>query len=172
MHPPPKHTRRWFQFGLTALLVVVSCAAVLAAVVGHWLRQPTLIEIDSTTYGDPNYVITVKEAERRGNLSTVKVDRKKGFSIGSVMFTVRALCDIAKARDAEYFVKLDEWREADGTWMMIVGFTNTKNAKIQQEFGDHFSDYDTDGQEREYFHTASVAAFLRDDVAVSLPIKP
>jgi hypothetical protein len=162
MPPAPKRTRRWFQFGLCAMLASVTVAALLSALVGYRLRQPVLVELDSATFGDPDYVITIKELERTGSISKVMVDWKKGYSVGSAMFNARALYDIAKARDAEYCVTLKEWKEPDGTWIMLVGFTNTKDADIQEEFGKQFSYYDDSGQKRGYLKVSDYDMLFAD----------
>jgi hypothetical protein len=132
------------------MFLVVTVAALFAGWIGYRLRFPALIEMDSAAFGNPDYVITVNELQRTGNASTVKVDRKKGFSVGSVMFVSKALYRIAKARGAGYFVNLKEWQEADGTRTMLVGFTSTKDADIKKEFGEQFSDTDEGGQKRCY----------------------
>ena len=162
MPPVPKHSRRWLQFSLGKMFLVVTALGILAAWAGYRLRQPALFELDSATFGDPAYVITIKELERTGNISKVMVDRKKGYSVGSAMFTGRALYGIAKARDSEYCVTLKEWKEPDGTWIMLVGFTNTKDADIQAEFGKQFGYYDDSGEKRGYLKVSDYDMFFAD----------
>ncbi|HVU88914.1 MAG TPA: hypothetical protein VHD36_16440 [Pirellulales bacterium] len=138
--------RATFRFGLGTLLVAVTLLALLIG----WLRRPELVHLESRTFGDPDYDITVTERKRVGNISTVCVNHKKGFSVGSAMFVAKALCKIAKARHAEYFVMLEEHEAPDGTRLMQVGFTNVKNADIKREFGSQFSKLDDRGEPRRY----------------------
>ncbi|HEY2840182.1 MAG TPA: hypothetical protein VGJ26_13590 [Pirellulales bacterium] len=150
MLPSLEPTRRWFQFGLKSLLIVVTLLAVVAAFVAHRLNQPKLLEFDSKVWGDPSYDIVIKEIKRSGNISTVTEDFKKGHSVGSAMFFTRSIHEIAKARNAEYWVLLKHWKAADGTRICLFDFTNVKDADIKVEFGDEFTSVDDEGKKRSY----------------------
>ena len=43
--------------------------------------------------------------------------------------------DIAKARNAKYFVNLKEWNAPEGGRMYLVGFSNDKDVSIRDYFG-------------------------------------
>jgi hypothetical protein len=54
MPPAPKLTRRWFQFGLQTMFVVVTLSAVFIAYNTHWMRQrhSYLADHPGATYND------------------------------------------------------------------------------------------------------------------------
>ena len=51
------------------------------------------------------------------------------------MFIVRGLYDIARERKTDYFINLKEWKDVDGGWMYLVGFSNDKNIDPAKYFG-------------------------------------
>lgn len=92
-------------------------------------------EVNETNRGGKDLVMTFQELSRDEKTSTAKVTFKSGASVPSIMFVVRGFYDIAKARDAGYFIKLKEWKDADGGWMYLVGFSSDRNIDPQRYFG-------------------------------------
>ena len=67
----------------------------------------------------------LEEIEREPKYSIVQVTRSGGASVPSIMFVVRGMWEIARRRDAAYFINLKEWSPEDGKWLYKVGFAET-----------------------------------------------
>ena len=106
-------------------------------------------------------VMTGTELERAEKTSTIRIVHKKGGSVGSSLFILGVSLDIAEARKCEYFVTLKEWRADDGSWMMVEGFTNRKDADIQDEFGEQYGDQDEHGQKRRFVSVSELNRMKR-----------
>ena len=103
----------------------------------------SLVQVDSTDFGDTNCFMKIVEVERNANTSKLRLTYQKlGSSVGSSMFICRGFYEVAKARGAEYFINLKEWDDPSGDRVFIAGFTNTTDADLQKEFGEEF-DYET-----------------------------
>ena len=112
-------------------------------------NSTSLVEINSADYGDTNCMMRIVELERGPNTSRLKLTYDKmGSSVGSSMFIMRAFYEVAKARGTEYFTNLKEWDDADGGTLYIGGFTDKKDANIQDEFGADFTPTNKYGQVR------------------------
>ncbi len=72
------------------------------------------------------------------------------------MFIMRACFEIAKARGTEYFIVLDGGDDHQGGTLMIVGFTNTKDADLKQEFGNQYSYENESGRKRGYMSVSQL----------------
>lgn len=91
-------------------------------------------EINQKNPGGKDLVMTFQELRRDEKISTAKVTFGSGASVASVMFIVQGFYDIARSRGATHFIKLKEWKDADGKWMYLIGFTRDKNVNPEQYF--------------------------------------
>jgi hypothetical protein len=153
MPPAPKHSRRWFQISLGTTFLVVTIAAFL--LVGYRHFNPVLVRIDSATFGDPNVAMKATEVFRESKFSCLEIEGGTHLSEehGGYVFLIieKAISDIAKARGTKYCVLLNVFPSANGRGTSyLVGFTNSKNAEIENEFGEVFRRNPFDPQEREY----------------------
>lgn len=78
------------------------------------------------------------------------------------MFFTSSIHQIAKARNAEYWVVLKHWKAADGARTYLIGFTNVKNADVSAEFGDEFSYDDDEGRKRSYTSVSEMDSFFAE----------
>jgi hypothetical protein len=92
-------------------------------------------QVTNTATGGKPLVMTFQEVRRSERTSTVYVKFKSGASVPSIMFIVRGFYDLAKSRNARYFIKLKEWGDIDGDWKYLVGFSQSKNVDPQKHFG-------------------------------------
>jgi hypothetical protein len=106
-------------------------------------------------------VMTGTELERAEKTSTIRVVRKKGGSVGSSLFVMGVFLEVAEARKCEYFVNLKEWRADDGSWMIVGGFTNRKDADIKKEFGEQYDYQDEHGQTRRFLSVSELNRMKR-----------
>lgn len=87
------------------------------------------------------------EWERNANTSKLRLTyQNRGLSVGSSMFMVRGFYEVAKSREAEYFVNLKEWEDSKGGKLYIAGFTKAKDADLEKEFGEEFDCENEHGQ--------------------------
>ena len=108
-----------------------------------------LVDIRSADSGDTNCLMRIQEVERNANTSILRLTyRKMGSSVGSSMFVMSGFYEVAKARGAEYFINLKEWQDPNGGQIYIAGFTNTKDADINQTFGAQYALTNEYGQAR------------------------
>ena len=124
-------------------------------------KNASLVRIDSKDYGDTNRTAQAMELERNGNTSKIKVVfQKRGSSVGDSMFIMMAVCEVAKARNYEYFTNLKEWSDRDGGRIYIAGFTNKKDADIKKEFGEQYNYENEYGQKRVYMSVSHLKEFM------------
>jgi hypothetical protein len=110
---------------------------------------PSLLQINSKDYGETSLSMRFDEIERNEKTSLIRhTYQELGTAVASSMFFMRAFYEIAKARGAEYFIILKEWKDPQGRQMFMAGFTNTKDADLKKEFGDQYSYEDEYGQKR------------------------
>jgi hypothetical protein len=91
-------------------------------------------EVNEKNPGGKDIIMTFDELDRDDKTSTARVKFVSGASVPSIMFIVRGFYDIAQERKATYFINLKEWKDKDGAWMYLVGFSNEKNINIQEYF--------------------------------------
>ena len=53
-------------------------------------------------------------------------------------------------------------KAADGIRIYLIGFTNVKNADIKAEFGDQFSEFDDEGQQRRFTSVSEMDSFFSE----------
>ena len=115
-----------------------------------------LVSVDLKDYGYTDRMAKAVELERNGNTSKIKVIQERGSSVGNSMFVMMAVCEVAKARNYEYFTNLKEWNDQNGGRIYIIGFTNKKDADIKKEFGEQYN-YENDwGQKRDYMSVSQM----------------
>lgn len=68
------------------------------------------------------------------------------------MAIMDAACDIARARDALYFVSLKQWQDGSGDWYFKFGFAATNNVDPRAVWGQ-----DTTVDELHFFSVDEVA---------------
>lgn len=93
-------------------------------------------EIKDTSCGDLK--MDFEEIERQEKTSLIKVTHTSGASVPSILFVVKGCYQIAKLRQAKYFILLKEWKDPDGNWMYRIGFTATQKVNAQRYFGKDF----------------------------------
>lgn len=147
------------------LTVIILGFAVVSSHGGTDSNAVTLVQIDSKDFGDTNSLFKIVEFERNTNISKLRLTKnimahQKMGSVGSSMFIMRGLYEIAKARGAEYFINLKEWDEKDGSWIYIVGFTNAQDADLKNEFGTEYDYKDEYGQKRGYMSVSKLKKFF------------
>jgi len=133
------------------LIPVIPIVILITVYAGAATTPVTLVRIDSKDFGETNSLIQIEELERDANTSKLRMTHQKlGSSVGSSMFIMRGLYEVAKSRGAEYFINLKEWDDMEGGRIYIAGFTNTKDADLKKEFGEEY-DYNSEyGQKRGY----------------------
>ena len=134
----------------------------------------SLVQIDSTDFGDTNCFMKIVEVERNANTSKLRLTYQKlGSSVGSSMFICRGFYEVAKARGAEYFINLKEWDDPDGGRLFIAGFTNTKDADLKKEFGEEF-DYETKHHQKRGYMSVSQfkMIFEPQEKSIEHPLSP
>ncbi len=52
------------------------------------------------------------------------------------MFVVHGMWEIARTRNAAYFINLKEWTAADGKWLYKIGFADSDQVDVKQYFGE------------------------------------
>src|SRR5438132_13502774 len=101
-----------------SLLVVLVSASLLTAAEKSELY---INEVDESAGAKP-LKMRFEEIERAPRYSIVQVTRSSGASVPSIMFVVHGMWEIARARNAAYFINLKEWTADDGKWLYKVGF--------------------------------------------------
>jgi len=91
-------------------------------------------DINQINPGGKNLIISFTEVRRDEKVSTAKVVFVSGASVPSSMFIMRGFYDIARARGASHFIKLNQWEAKDGSTMYLVGFTNSDNVNAMKYF--------------------------------------
>ncbi|MDE1171565.1 MAG: hypothetical protein PW734_10215 [Verrucomicrobium sp.] len=119
-----------------------------------------LVRFETRTLGDPRFDMEANELSRTANTSLIQVIHRKGGPTGSAMLTVEGFYLVSKARQAEYFIILQDRSGPDGSRLYTVGFTNTKNADIKATFGSDYGDTDEAGIKRRYLSVAEYAAIF------------
>lgn len=84
--------------------------------------------------GGKDLVMMLKEVRLDAKTSEVKVTHTSGASVASSMFILRGCYDIAKAREAAFFIKLKETKAADGSTLLLLGFTNDDKVDPKTHF--------------------------------------
>lgn len=93
--------------------------------------------------------VEVIEIERNKNISKLKIIDKTLTSVCSVItLEMMAIYRIAKLTNYKYFVDLENYDLEDGNRIIIIGFTNEKNAGIKSEFGLQYSNKDKEGEKK------------------------
>jgi hypothetical protein len=168
MHDSPApRLRRWFQYKLSCLFVVVTMAAILMGVLVTLFggNQPALVAVDSAAVGNPNGHIKVREVGRADKWSMLQITGIPNDDDGSHelgLLVSKAVSLIGKARQAEYCVMLQTSDiRTDGSRTVIFGFTNRKDADIAREFGESFSlSAQIDGRQFEYLRVADLESLI------------
>lgn len=91
-------------------------------------------EVNEKNPGGKDLVMKLEEVRRDAKTSEVKVTQTSGASVASSMFILRGCYDIAKARDAAFFIKLKETKAADGSTLLLLGFTNDNKIDPKAHF--------------------------------------
>lgn len=92
-------------------------------------------------YKDDKWNLTFSEIERTDNYSTVKVIDKTGYDpVGSGMFFVKCIYDIAKQRNCKYFFSGTPWKDENGDNFCKVYFFNDKDMPLKDLLGDDYSE--------------------------------
>ena len=124
--------------------------------------RQALIVVDSADYSDTEFMMRMVELERNAKTSKLRLTYKKRSSaVGSSMFMMWGLYEVAKARGTEYFICLDGSSDRQNETVFIAGFTNTKDADIQEIFGELYSHTEIDGQKRKYWSVSEWEFFSR-----------
>jgi hypothetical protein len=116
------------------LPVLLVCLCSLAATAAE---SPALYvaEVEESS-GPKPLKMRLEETERGSKHSIVQVTRSSGASVPSVMFVVRGMWEIARRRNAAYFINLKEWTTDDGKTLYKVGFADTDQVDVKAYFGE------------------------------------
>ena len=91
-------------------------------------------EINQKNPGGKDLVMSFQELRRGDKTSEVKVTFVSGATVASCLFILRGFYDIARARSVPYFIKLKEWKDKDGGWMYLVGYSQAKEVDPEKYF--------------------------------------
>ena len=131
--------------------------------------RKALVVVDSADYGDTESMMKLVELERNAKTSKLRLTYKKLSSpVGSSMFILWGLYEVAKARGTEYFISLESGSDVSGETIFIAGFTNTEDADIRKAFGGSYSRTTDHGQPLKYW-SVSEWEFLCRGVSWSPP---
>lgn len=89
---------------------------------------------EKATAGGKDLVMKLEELRRDAKTSEIKVTHTSGASVPSSLFIMRGCYDIAKARQAAFFIKLKEWTAEDNTTHMLLGFSDDNKVDPQAYF--------------------------------------
>jgi len=154
------------RFLIPAFAIVI----LITVYAGAATTPVTLVRIDSKDFGDTNSLIQIEELERDANTSKLRMTHQKmGSSVGSSMFIVRGIYEVAKARGAEYFINLKEWDDKEGGRIYVTGFTNTKDADLKQEFGAEYDYNNESGQKRGYMSVSQLKGMFESPAGKPVP---
>lgn len=84
--------------------------------------------------GGKDLVMKLEELRRDAKTSEIKITHTSGASVPSSLFIMRGCYDIAKARQAAFFIKLKEWTAEDKTTHMLLGFSDDNKVDPQSYF--------------------------------------
>ncbi len=93
------------------------------------------IEVQQNGNGK-DLIIEIREIFREKTFSEVVVIKESGASVPSTMFVVKGMYSIAKARNVKYFINLKEWKDNDGSYHYIIGFSNDNEKNPREQFLD------------------------------------
>jgi hypothetical protein len=158
---------------MKSIIPIMVVTILIACQAKAMTNSTPLVAIDSSAFGDTNCLMKIVELERNANTSKLRLTyRKMGSSVGSSMFIMRGVYEVAKARGAEYFINLKEWDDQKGGRIYIAGFTNTKDADLKKEFGEEFT-YETEyGQKRGYMSVSQLKTFFAPQTENAEPSAP
>jgi hypothetical protein len=92
-------------------------------------------EVNIKSKEGKDLVMTFDEVERHDRYSIVKVKYTSGASVPSIMFVVKGCYEIAKIRNAQYFINLKEWEDTNGNWVYKIGFSSDNTIDPKTYFG-------------------------------------
>ena len=147
-------------------IFIVSLIAVLAAGCGTAGRHAgggTTLYYSKVNVSNPDgkdFAMTFEESRRDARTSTVKVTHESGASVPSIMFVVRGCYDVARARNALYFINLKEWTAEDGGWMYLIGFADDDTVDPAQYFG--LPESDSDGSSHVFMSVKNYDLLFKD----------
>lgn len=114
----------------SALVLLGACRDRRSASVELFHRD---LPLGGDTQSSP--VMTIDETKRELGFSIVRVQHVSGASVPSIMAIADAACDIARARNARYFVSLKQWQDGSGDWYFKIGFAATNNVASRASWG-------------------------------------
>lgn len=118
------------MFAIACFLIVLSTPAIsLAQDLYH-------AEVNSKSKEGKDLISVCDEIERHENFSIISIKHTSGASVPSVMFIVKACCEIAELRDMKYFVNLKEWDDEQGNRLYKIGYTSNKKNDPNIYFGE------------------------------------
>jgi len=152
---------------ITIVAILIACQAKATT------NSTSLVQIDSRDFGDTNCLMKIVELERNANTSKLRLTyQKMGSSVGSSVFIMRGVYEVAKARGAEYFINLKEWDDRNGGRIYIAGFTNRKDADLKKEFGEEFNYENESGQKRDFMSVSQLKILFAPQSESTEPSAP
>ena len=88
-------------------------------------------EVNIKNDAGKDLIMSFEEIERREEVSIVRVEYVEGASVPSIMFIVKGACNIAKIRQKNYFVLINEWTDVNDDRIYMFAFTDSKDANQQ-----------------------------------------
>ena len=123
---------------MSRLPILLVCASSLVAAAAD--DPPLYVAEVQESSGPKPLKMRLEEIERGANYSVVQVTRISGASVPSTMFVVRGMWEIARRRNAAYFINLKEWTTADGKTLYKAGFADTDQLDVKAYFGESPAD--------------------------------
>jgi len=129
--PPRSRPGARRRIAVASALLLAALARPAMSAAGALYRA----DVDQRNPGGKDLVMAFEEVARGARTSQVRVVYTSGASVPASMFIMHGICAIARARGSAWFIKLREWRGADGAWMMLVGFADDPAVDPQAYFG-------------------------------------
>jgi hypothetical protein len=119
---------------LYSLIIPLALLCLLGANPSAHAQHLHRAEINQPNPGGKDTIIKLEELRRDAKTSEIQVITASGASVPSAMFIMRGCYDIARARNAAFFIQLKEWKAPDGSTHFLVGFTNDNKVNPQAHF--------------------------------------
>ncbi len=85
-------------------------------------------------------IMDFEEIERADHYSVCRIKHIKGAAFASISFEVHCYCEIAKLRNAKYFVSIEISDNENGTWTTKVAFIDSKDVDFKKLYGKDIDD--------------------------------
>lgn len=120
----------------TILFTIVCFSIILFIPVIALAQDLYHAEVNSKSKEGKDLISVCDEIERHEDFSIISIKHTSGASVPSIMFIVKACCEIGELRNMKYFVNLKEWEDKNGNWLYKIGYSSDKENDPKTYFGD------------------------------------